>query len=244
VQPYYEQDGITIYHGDVLNVMAGLSIPSLAAIITDPPYSSGNLPEAMKQKASPRLRGWRWESKVMESDQLSTLGFLWLMRAVFVSARPKLVDGGSVLCFIDWRNWGNLVGAVESAGYRVNNMVVWDKKTIGMGNGFRNQHELVLYASKGTPKVFSKAVPNVIACGRPANDMHQSPKPVPLLARLLRVSSGPGDIVLDPFMGSGSVLWAAKQLGRHAIGIEIEERYCDIAAKRLSQGLLFSEEVA
>lgn len=244
MKPYYEDGSVAIYHGDTLSVMDELSIASVAAIVTDPPYSSGNLPESMKQKAPARLRGWQWQDKVMETDQLSTLGFIWLMREVLVSARSWMPDGGSVLCFIDWRNWGNLVGAIESAGYRVNNMVVWDKQSIGMGNGFRNQHELIVYASKGTPTVYAHDVPNVIACARPDNDLHQSPKPVSLLGRMLPVVSERGDLILDPFMGSGSTLVAAKELGRKAIGIEIEEKYCEIAATRCGQEILPLEGIA
>lgn len=236
--PYYADDLVTIYHGDTLNVLADLPLDPIAALVTDPPYSSGNLPEAMKQKAGPRLRGWDWENKVMDTDQLSTLGFVWMMRAICVEARLRLPDGGSALVFIDWRNWGNLVGAVESSGLRVNNMVVWDKRSIGMGNGFRNQHELILYASKGTPRVVSHAVPNVLAYRRAENDEHQSPKPVDLMGRLLSVVAAPGDLVLDPFMGSGSTLVAAKSAGIRSIGIEIEERYCETAANRCSQEVL------
>lgn len=236
--PYYADEAVTLYLGDTLDVLRELPVAPIAALVTDPPYSSGNLPESMKQKAAPRLRGWTWQDKVMETDQLSTLGFVWLMRAVLVEARLRLSEGGSLCVFIDWRNWGNLVGAVESAGFRVNNMVVWDKRQIGMGNGFRNQHELVLYGSLGTPRVISHAVPNVLACKREENDLHQSPKPVALMQRLLEVVSAPGDIVLDPFLGSGSTLLAAKASGRKGIGIEIEERYCEIAAQRLAQEVL------
>jgi site-specific DNA-methyltransferase (adenine-specific) len=233
--PYYERGGITIYHGDTLSVLAALDLGEVAAVVTDPPYSSGNLPESMKQKAPSRLRGWQWQDKIMETDQLSTLGFIWLMREVLVITRSWLPDGGSLLCFIDWRNWGNLVGAVESAGYRVNNMVVWDKKTIGMGNGFRNQHELVLYGSKGTPTVYARDVPNVLMSARPENTHHQSPKPVGMIARMLSVVAQPGGLIVDPFLGSGSTLVAARQLGMRAIGVEMEEKYCETAAKRLQQ---------
>ena len=237
--PYYDDgQGIVIYHGDTLSVLGALDAGAVTAVVTDPPYSSGNLPESMKQKAPARLRGWQWQDKSMATDQLSTLGFIWLMRETLVTVRPSMVDGGSILCFIDWRNWGNLVGAVESAGFRVNNMVVWDKQSFGMGNGFRNQHELVLYGSKNAPRVVAHDVPNVIACARPQNDQHQSPKPVPLMAKMLPVVSAAGDLVLDPFMGSGSTLRAARNLGRRAIGIEIEERYCEIAANRLRQMVL------
>lgn len=238
MKPYYEADGIAIYHGDTLTVLSDLGLKDVSAIVTDPPYSSGNLPESMKQKAGPRLRGWTWDDKVMETDQLSTLGFIYMIRALCVEARLSLCDGGSLLVFIDWRNWGNLVGAVESAGFRVNNMVVWDKKTIGMGNGFRNQHELVLYASLGTPRVVARDVANVLAVPREPNDLHQSPKPIALMEPMLRVVSEPGDLILDPFVGSGSTLVAAKNIGRRAIGVEIEERYCEVAAQRLSQQTL------
>jgi site-specific DNA-methyltransferase (adenine-specific) len=236
--PYYQDDWVTIYHGDTLEVLRDLPLEPIAALVTDPPYSSGNLPESMKQKAAPRLRGWMWEDKVMETDQLSTLGFIWMMRSMLVEARLRLGDGGPVLIFIDWRNWGNLVGAVESAGFRVNNMVVWDKQMIGMGNGFRNQHELVLYGSLGTPRVADRSVPNVLSIKREANDYHQSPKPEALMRRLLSVVCEEGEVVLDPFLGGGATLAAAKASGRRAIGIEIEERYCEIAAQRCAQEVL------
>jgi site-specific DNA-methyltransferase (adenine-specific) len=244
VTPYYEHGGITIYHGDTLSTLSSLECPTVSALVTDPPYSSGNLPESLKQKSAPRLRGWQWADKVMETDQLSTLGFVWLIRELLVLCRGAMDNGASALVFIDWRNWGNLVGAVESAGFRVNNMIVWDKLTIGMGNGFRNQHELIVYASKGTPRVISRAIPNVIQARRPDNDLHQSPKPVGLMEQLLHVVTDVGDLVLDPFMGSGSTLMAAKTLGRRALGIEVEERYCEIAATRLSQEVLPLHEIA
>lgn len=243
VRPYYEHAGITIYHGDTLSTLAEIKCGNVAALVTDPPYSSGNLPESMKQKSSPRLRGWQWEDKIMETDQLSTLGFIWLIRELLLLCRQSMSEGASALLFIDWRNWGNLVGAVESVGFRVNNMVVWDKLSIGMGNGFRNQHELVLYGSKGTPRVLSRAIPNVIQARRDDNDLHQSPKPIGLMESLLRVVSDANDLILDPFAGSGSTLVAAKNLGRRAIGIELEERYCEIAAKRLAQEVLPLEAV-
>lgn len=236
--PYFDDGQITLYCGDALEVLNALPTLEMTAVVTDPPYSSGNLPEAMKVRNNPRLRGWRWAEKIMETDQLSTLGFVWLARALCLEVRERLPDGGSLLLFIDWRNWGNLVGAVESSGLRVNNMVVWDKCHFGMGNGFRNQHELILYASKGTPRVVSHAVPNVIQAPRAENDDHQSPKPVPLMQKLIEVVSAPGDLILDPFAGGGATLRAAKNLGRRAIGIEIEERYCEIAAKRLQQQVL------
>jgi len=237
VKPYYEDDAVTIYHGDCLSVLPHLDV-SLAAVVSDPPYASGARQEAQRNASGAMLRGQRWASKPIENDQMTTTGFVWLMRETCYAVRPMLADGGSVLLFIDWRQWPTLVGAVETTNLRVNGMVVWDKVSYGLGNGFRAQHELVLFASKGTPRVVDHGVPNVLAFKREANDDHPSPKPVPLMSRLLEVVSAPGDLVLDPFMGAGATLRAAKDGGRRAIGIEVEERYCEIAAERCAQDVL------
>ena len=254
MKPYYEHKGITIYHGDTLTGLAELG-GSLAgcvdAVVTDPPYASGARTEAAKATSGAMVRGARWASKPIENDQMTSTGFIWLMRQVCFAVRPMIIDGGSLLAFIDWRQWPNLVGAVETTNMRVNGMVVWDKLSMGLGNGFRSQHELILHASSGTCDPDYKGTGNVVKFPvaydyaadvldnpRDANDLHPSPKPVGLMGKLLKVVSPAGGLILDPFMGSGTTLVAAKQLGRKAIGIEIEERYCEIAANRLGQDLL------
>ena len=235
MRPYYEQDGITIYHGDCLDVLGAVELPELSAVIMDPPYASGARTESAKPSSGAMLRGQRWAAKPIENDQMTTAGFVWLMREVLLSVRPKLREGGSVLSFIDWRQWPNLVGAVESCNLRVQGMVVWDKMSFGLGNGFRVQHELVLHASRGVPDVQDRSVPNVIGVPRVPNDDHPSPKPVALMASLLSVVAPRGSTVIDPFSGCGPSLVAAQSLGLRAIGIEYEERYCEIAARRLAQ---------
>jgi len=185
------------------------------------------------------LRAGRFSDRPIELDQMTTTGFVWLMRAVGSAVRPMLPDGGSLLSFIDWRQWPNLVGALETCNYRVQGMIVWDKGSMGLGNGFRAQHELVCHASKGVPKIHDKGCGNVITHKRVEPTDHPSPKPEQLMQRLIEVVTVDGGVVLDPFMGSGTTLRAAKNIGRKAIGIELEERYCEIAAKRLGQEVLF-----
>jgi len=239
MQPYYTDGRITIYHGDSIDVLRDLQLPEpLAAVVTDPPYASGARTEANKPSSGAMVRGQRWNSRPIENDQMTTTGFVWLIREVCQAVRPLLMTGGSLLSFIDWRQWPNLVGAVESTNLRVNGMIVWDKQSMGLGHGFRAQHELVLHASRGVARVNAKGIPNVLGHKRSANTDHPSPKPVALMAQLLSVVSAPSEIILDPFMGAGATLRAAKDLGRQAIGIELEERYCEIAAKRLQQETL------
>lgn len=243
LKPYYEHAGITIYHGDTLAVLRGLEGVRVQAVITDPPYASGARTEAQRNSSGAMVRGQRWAAKPIENDQMTTPSFIWLMREACYALRPLLDDGASVLSFIDWRQWPNLLGAVESTNLRVNQMVVWDKCSYGLGNGFRAQHELILHASNGTPRVVSRSVGNVLQHKRDDNEDHPSPKPVGLIRQLMQVVTEPGDLVLDAFMGAGSTLIAAKEEKRRAIGIEVEERYCEIAAHRLSQEVLALELV-
>lgn len=238
MKPYYSDDAVTLYQGDCLDVLSRIELPKIAAIVMDPPYASGARTEAAKPSSGAMLRGERWAAKPIENDQMTTAGFVWLMREVLLAARPYLVRGGSVLSFIDWRQWPNLVGAVESTNLRVQGMVVWDKESFGLGNGFRVQHELIMHAADGVPIISDRGVANVLRFARVANSTHPSPKPVGLVEQLLEVVTAPGDVVLDPFAGEGPTLVAAKNLGRRAIGIEIKEEHCATAAGRFSQTVL------
>ena len=237
IEPYYDHAGVTIYHGDVLDVLAEWDAP-VDAVVTDPPYASGTRLEAHKSASGAMLRAGRFADRPIELDQMTTTGFVWLMRAVAAGVRPLLPDGGSFLSFIDWRQWPNLVGALETCNYRVQGMVVWDKGHFGLGNGFRSQHELVCHASKGVPTIVGRDCGNVLRFPRQEPIDHPSPKPQGLMYRLIEVVTAPGQTVLDPFMGSGTTLRAAKDAGRRAVGIEVEERYCEIAARRLGQEVL------
>jgi site-specific DNA-methyltransferase (adenine-specific) len=115
---------------------------------------------------------------------------------------------------------------------------VWDKRKGGAGSAYE-----FIYECNGGKELW---VFNFISTNNDVRaDMghdewngHPSQKPIRLLRRLIEDHSKPSDTIIDPFMGSGTTLRAAKDLGRKAIGIEIEERYCEIAAKRLAQGVL------
>lgn len=246
MKPYYEDGSVTIYHGDTLDVL-GIDL-GCHAVVTDPPYASGGRTEASRgsgngtvsnrQMENGRERGAKWAAHPITNDQMTTTGFVWLLRAVAMRSAALLPVGGSFLSFIDWRQWPNLVGVLETANLRVQGMIVWDKESFALGNGFRNQHELICHAARGVPTIHDRSCGNVLRSGRVKPVDHPTPKPVGLVSRLIEVVTAPGEVVLDPFMGSGSTLVAAREVGRKAIGIELEERYCEIAAKRCAQEVL------
>jgi site-specific DNA-methyltransferase (adenine-specific) len=238
VSPYYQDEAVTIYHGDCLGVLSGLPAGLVAATITDPPYSSGARNAAsVTVRASMRRNEGKHGPQSISTDNLTAHGFAMLVRMLGVELLRVSRSGAHLLSFIDWRQWPVLAGAIESAGWMLRACLVWDKGSFGMGNGFRQQAEFCLHASKGTADNFLRHdVGTVFKEPRPPEDTHPTQKPLGMVARAL--ACFPDGVVLDPFMGSGTTLRAAKDLGRKAIGIEIEERYCEIAAKRMAQGVL------
>ena len=144
--------------------------------------------------------------------------------------------GGPDPQFARWSLWLD-----EALGFK--QAVVWDKGGLGMGWHYRRNYELMLVGEKPGAACRwygGNDQPNVVRINgiKPSAEDHPTPKPEKLMAHFLNLHSLAGHLVLDPFMGAGTTLVAAKRGGRKAIGIEIEERYCEIAAKRLAQEVM------
>ena len=169
---------------------------------------------------------------------MSTQGFIWLLRQCGLEWRRILVPGGHILAFIDWRMAPNLAAALETADLRAPDPRL-GQQAFGMGAIFRNQHEFIVHMTAGNPAAPQRRdVGNVLRYPIVRNGTHPTEKPVPLLHTLLSVVAPPGGVVLDPFAGSGAILIAARDLGMRAIGVNSDERWCEQAARRLSQGTL------
>ena len=140
-----------------------------------------------------------------------------------------------MLMFADWRMLTQVSRSVESAGLIYRSLIVWDKVSIGPGMGFRAQHEMCLAFTAGVPKVCHTGTANVLRCKRTRNAHHPTQKPVTLLRQMLDVVTAPGDLVVDPFMGSGSTGVAAVSGGRRFIGSDLSPQHVATAAQRISE---------
>ena len=211
--PYYESGGIVIYHGDGPELMMLINADVL---LCDPPYGIAY------ESGWPGISWWQGQ-QIANDDSLE-------VRDAIVSYwgddRPGFVFGS-------WK-------VPPPVGTRT--VLVWDKgPALGMGDlslPWKPNWEHIYVIGRGfqgyrgTSVLQFPPVQSMAKNGR----LHPNQKPVPLLKALLL--STPGGTVLDPCMGVGSTLVAAKELGLPAVGIEIEERYCEIAARRLSQDVL------
>jgi site-specific DNA-methyltransferase (adenine-specific) len=226
----------TLYLGDCLEILPTLG--PVDAVITDPPYCSGAATEAGRGSAthqglrSETMRSGRFQW--FGADNMTTAGLCELLRSMCV--RAPVHESGSILSFCDWRMVTMLAPAMESAGWRLRNLLIWDKGHFGAGTGFRPRHEMVIHLTKRAPVFHSASLGNVLPHSRVGADReHPTEKPVELIEDMLRVVSPDGGAVLDPFMGSGTTGVACAKLGRKFIGVEIDPRYFEIACRRIEE---------
>jgi site-specific DNA-methyltransferase (adenine-specific) len=220
VKPYYEDSHVRIYHGDCREVMWGLGWLGADLILTDIPYGAVN-------RDSGGLRRLDKGAADQETVPPTELPGLLVAPTVYVFCGTEQVSALRA-------------GFVERG--MTTRLAVWEKTNPSPMNGeslWLSSVECCVFARSGSA-VFNERCASPMWRG-PSNQEevnHPTPKPRWLFERLVKASSNPGQTVLDPFMGSGTTLVAAKNLGRKAIGIEIEERYAEIAAKRLAQEVL------
>lgn len=228
----------TIYQNEALTQLRKLPSQEADTLLTDPPYCSGGSSETAKMQAKYQggISSDRDKQTWFVGDNMTTGGLVWLLREVLVESFRVLKPDASALIFTDWRMIHHLVPALESAGFRYRNLVVWDKNSIGTGSGFRPRHEMILHFTKGKFAPQVKNVGNVIPCNRvPGTQrVHPTQKPLPLLKNLIQVTTPEKGVVLDPFMGSGSTGVAAEHLNRDFIGIERDPTIYQSAEDRLT----------
>jgi site-specific DNA-methyltransferase (adenine-specific) len=213
--PYYADDSVTLWHGDCLEHPEWWT--GADVLVTDPPYGMAYDSGWVKGRSHP-IAG---DGTAAVRD--AALG-LWGDRqaAVFGTWRvPRPADTAHVLVWDKTDGvgpgMGNLSAAFGSSHEEIYLLGRWVKRSTRRGSVIRSSEAM------GNPN------------GLVARSGHPTPKPLGLMEALIEPTRG---TIADPFAGSGSTLAAAARLGRHAIGVEIEERYCEVIAKRLAQGVL------
>jgi site-specific DNA-methyltransferase (adenine-specific) len=241
VKPYYEQSGVTIYHGDCLEIVPTLT--PIDHVLTDPPYGV----DVYERMRKPDSAGGNRQHKIKNGSALVA------MRAGAIGDLGGLVEPTAQLLG-RVRRWVVVFSDIESChlwrvallarGLRYVRTGAWVKpdampQMTGDRPGVGFEPATICHGpgkmrwnGGGHPAVWTY---NTCKIDRPD---HPCPKPEPLMIELVRLFTDPGETILDPFMGSGTTLVAAKRLGRQAVGIEIEEKYCEIAARRLQQEAL------
>lgn len=200
-------------------------------LVTDPPYCSGGFQESGRGSGSIGTKRVDADGKQIEvtiaNDTLSTRGYQSMMKTILGN-----FHGLVAYVFTDWRMWVYLFDIMEASGLGVKNMLVWDKKSPGMGMGWRTQHELVMFAHRTKPKWDNhKGYGNVLSVTRSGNELHPTQKPVEILEKLLDNTDWAVG-VLDTFGGSGTTLIAAETVGQRSFLMEMDPGFVDTIVKR------------
>jgi len=201
-----------VHHGDSFELIKQMEDKSVDITITDPPYGMNFQSNYRKEK-----------HKVIEGDDSFPVEFL---EEIF------RVTKKAVYVFCRWDNIKDLP--------KPKSIIVWVKNNWSMGD-LKHEHgrqwEAICFYPMEEHE-FEKRIPDVIMANRTGNKLHPTEKPVDLIRELIKCNKG--QLVFDPFMGSGTTVVACNQLNKDYIGIELDKEYCDIANSRLGQKPLFA----
>ena len=213
-----------LYQGDCLEIMGSIKDKSVDLIVTDPPY-------LMDYQSNRRKKEDRFDK--IKNDK----GNYMLIQDYLEECHRIMKDNTAIYCFCSWHNIDFFKNEFEKH-FKLKNILVWNKNNHGTGDlkgSYAPKHEFILFGHKGRTLLREKRIADVIDCPKISSNKltHPTEKPQDLLEIFIRQSSDVGSIVFDGFMGTGSCGIAAKKLNRNFIGIELDEKYFNIAKNRL-----------
>lgn len=187
-------------------------------IVTDPPYMINYRSDYRKNKYN-RIKN--------DKDSYN------LISEYFKKCNEILKDNSAIYCFCSWHNVDFFKQEFEKY-FKLKNIIVWNKNNTSMGDlkgSYAPKHEFILFGHKGRRLIEGFRYPDVLDFKRTNNKLHPTQKPIDLLEVLIKTSSKEGDVVFDGFMGSGSTGVACLKNNRNFIGVELDEKYFEIAKK-------------
>ena len=205
---YYQEDGVVIYCGDCRDILPLFGDKSFDLVLTDPPYGIN----IVKRRGYMGMSTKQYDP-VIGDDIEWDLGFL------FNTTDNLIIFGGNYFRLPISRGW-----------------LVWDKEHFAERT--YGDVELIWTSYDKPARTIKCQWDGFTRKGETDSKQHPTQKPIELIGRIIENYSEGGNLILDPFLGSGTTAYCAKKLGRKCIGIEIEEKYCEIAKKRLSQSVM------
>ena len=223
-----------LINDDAIKTLKSLKSECIDLIITDPPYKvtpkgcAGNSGGMMKTKLT-------MEGKIFEHNDVKPIEYIPEFYRI-------LKDGSHCYIMTNHVNLQEILNVATECGFKFIKSLIWNKGNKIMGRFYMSQFEYILFFRKGKGKKINNCgtadilnVPNKKTKDENGKNLHDTEKPVELMKILVENSSQENEIVLDPFMGIGSTGMACKELRRHFLGIEIDEKYFDIAKKRIDK---------
>lgn len=216
-----------IYKDDAVSWLSTLADASVDLVVTDPPYES--LEKHRKIGTTTRLKVSKASSnqwfEIFPNERFESL---------LTEIYRVLKKNSHFYLFCDQETMFVIKPIAEKVGFKFWKPIIWDKVSIGMGYHYRARHEYILFFEKGKRKLSNLGTPDILECKRVYRG-YPTEKPVPLIEILISQSSSIGELVIDPFFGSGSTLVAAKNLKRSYLGADISDAAHEHFLKRICE---------
>lgn len=238
---YYEDERVSLHHGDALAVLREMPSASVDALVTDPPYSSGGMVRGDRAGVDVKSKysggyGKQPDHAEFTGDNRDQRAYgYWL--SLWLSECLRIVKpGGLALLFTDWRQLPMTTDAIQSGGWVWRGIVPWAKPASRpMPGGFSSSCEYVVWGSAGPmERDYQNGVylPGFFQANPPRDRVHLTQKPVDVMRQLVRVVPE-GGVVLDPFLGSGTTAVAALIEGRRVVGAEMSAEFIEATKVRV-----------
>ena len=229
--PFYKNDNVTLYHADCMAVMRQMPDESIDLIVTDPPY------RCTARGGSGNMGGYWTNSNaksgvIFQQNDISPKSYLPEFYRI-------LKDGTHCYIMINHVNLIEMLNTATACGFKFIKSLIWNKNKQICGRFYMNCFEYILMFRKGASRDINNfSTPDILTVpvnkmkDADGNNLHDTEKPVALMKILIENSSNKGQTVFEPFAGIGATLVASDELGRKAIGCELDEKYCKVIPTR------------
>ena len=226
MQPYYSDKFVKIYHGDCREILPQLPDKSIDLVLTDPPYGI-TMQKGYKKNVD----------NIVGDDGFTVMVFL---DDILREYKRTLKENSALYIFTRFDVMPYWWFKCKTY-FAMKNCITWDKGggfTGDLEGNYGNDSEMILFMEQGKHKLRGKREGNIWQYPKCKLEYHETQKPNELVNHIIEKSTDEQMVVLDPFLGSGTTCYCAKMLNRQCIGIEIEEKYCEIATNRCRQEVM------
>jgi len=210
-----------LYCGDSFNILKYLDTNSIDMVVTDPPYGME----------------FRSNYRKVRYERIANDGNVDWTEEVIGELYRVMKPDTALYWFCSFHSIDVFLSVIKNK-FNIKNILIWEKNNTGMGDltgSYAPKYEMIIFAHKRRRLLNGRRDPDILHFNRTGNKNHPTEKPVDLLEYLISKSSNEGDLILDPFIGSGSTAVACKNINRQYIGIEIDLEYYRIATERLKE---------
>lgn len=222
-----EIDNCKLYNGNSVELLKEIPDNSIDLLVTDPPYRtiSGGIDK----------NTCKWEGSILEKNDGKIFAENNVNHKEWIElCYKKLKDNTHAYIMTNLLNLFELKRIAEEVGFCLHNLLIWEKNNAVFNKWYMKNCEYTLFLWKGKAKFINDLGSKTVAFfENPTNKIHPTEKPVSLMEFYIRNSSNKGDMILDPFMGSGSTGVASLNLDRQFIGMELDEEYFNVACERI-----------